>query len=39
MKTTNIQYVAPSLEIIEVAVEQGFSTSNIGFTDEFGDPV
>lgn len=39
METTNIQYVAPEVEIVEVAVEKGFSTSDFGFSDEFGDPV
>lgn len=33
------KYIAPQVEIIEVAVEKGFAASNIPFVDEFGDPV
>ena len=28
METTNIQYMAPEVEIIEVAVEKGFASSD-----------
>ena len=28
METTNIQYIAPEVEIIEVAVEKGFASSD-----------
>lgn len=32
-------YIAPMVEIIEVAVEKGYAGSNLPFVDEFGDPV
>lgn len=31
-----IQYVAPEIEILEVAVENGF-TASLGYTDDFAD--
>ena len=38
METTNIQYMAPEVEIIEVAVEKGFASSedyeNVGVGGE-----
>ena len=38
METTNIQYTAPEVEIIEVAVEKGFASSedyeNVGVGGE-----